>query len=70
MAISLVIAYNRILEDTGETIKIIPKISTDITPNPEELPVISEDEEDDIHGLTEESQITDAGIGKGGRVGR
>ena len=70
MAISLVIAYNRILEDTGETIKIIPKISTDIIPNPEELPVISEDEEDDLPGLTEESQITDAGIGKGGRVGR
>jgi hypothetical protein len=63
MAISLVIAYNRVLEDEGDTIKIIPKIAKkldlieeDIEPIPEELPNIEEPKTESI--------------GKGGRVGR
>ena len=63
MAIALVIAYNRVLEDDGDTIKVLPKIAKkldlikeDIVPNPDDLPIIE--------------QKIDSSIGKGGRVGR
>ena len=63
MAIALVIAYNRVLEDDGDTIKVLPKIAKkldlieeDIEPIPEELPNIEEPKTESI--------------GKGGIVGR
>jgi len=63
MAIALVIAYNRVLEDDGDTIKVLPKIAKkldlieeDIVPNLDDLPIIE--------------QKINSSIGKGGRVGR
>jgi len=63
MAISLVIAYNRVLEEDGDTLQVLPKIAKkldlitdeEIEPNP-----------DDIPSITEEDNL----IGKGGRIGK
>jgi hypothetical protein len=63
MAIALVIAYNRVLEDDGDTIKVLPKIA-------KKLDLIEEDIEPDIDDLPIIEQKTDSSIGKGGRIGR